>query len=79
MDTFLVFPIFEDNNIADMMVPDGTWIYYFDHSYILDKRVQARAFPLDQFPIFIKKGSIYPIERGYLDLPYMTQYKLQNS
>jgi alpha-glucosidase (family GH31 glycosyl hydrolase) len=75
----LVFPIFEDNNIADMKVPDGTWIYYFNHTYILNKKVQALAFPLEEFPIFIKKGSIYPIERGYLNLPYMNQYKLQNS
>jgi hypothetical protein len=37
----------EDNNIADMKIPEGTWIYFFDHSYILDKRTQARAFPLN--------------------------------
>lgn len=61
------------------MVPDGTWIYYFNHNYILNKRVQARAFPLDEFPIFIKKGSIYPIERAYLNLPYMSKYRSQNS
>ncbi len=78
-NTFLVFPILEDNNIADMIVPEGTWIYYFNHSYILDKRVQARAFPLDEFPIFIKKGSIYPVERGYFKLDYMNDYRLRNS
>jgi alpha-glucosidase len=46
-ETFLVFPILEDNNIADMKVPEGNWIYYFNHSYVLDKRIQAKAFPLD--------------------------------
>ncbi len=61
-----------------MMVPEGIWIYYFNHSYILDKRVQARAFSLNEFPIFIKKGSIYPVERGYLKLGYMNEYKLKN-
>jgi alpha-glucosidase (family GH31 glycosyl hydrolase) len=61
------------------MVPEGEWVYFFNHSYILDKRVQARVFPLDEFPIFIKKGSIYPVEREYLKLDYMSEYKERNS
>lgn len=75
----MVFPIFDEHGIANFKVPSGIWIYYFDHNITIDSKTVAKVFPLDKFPIFIKKGSIYPISRDYLRLSYMNNYTLKNS
>jgi len=59
-----VAPIVEDALERDVDFPDGSdWVYWFDPSRVYpgDTTVSL-TFPLTEFPIFHRKGSIIPLD-----------------
>lgn len=62
-ETFLVAPIYEDSPTRRIEFPDGMWRYLFDDKEVIPgNSTITRDFPLDEFPVFIKKGTIFPLE-----------------
>ncbi|MBV6643607.1 MAG: glycoside hydrolase family 31 protein [Cyclobacteriaceae bacterium] len=64
----LVAPIYKDELINEIRLPDGKWRYWFDDREVIDgSAVFDQEFPLDEYPVFIREGSIIPmdIKRSY--------------
>lgn len=61
-DELLVAPLFEEGNSRTIVFPKGEWIYMFDESKTYTGGVRKLEFPLDEFPVFIRKGAIIPME-----------------
>ena len=67
-DYLLIAPIYQDSLRRDVHLPAGKWRYWFDDSKIINgPTVLRRAFPLDEYPVFIRQGAIIPldIKRSY--------------
>ena len=60
-DDILVAPIVNEGSERTIIFPAGEWIYMFDESQIYSG-VKKLTFPLDEFPVFIRKGAIIPTE-----------------
>ncbi len=64
----LVAPIYIDELVSNVELPEGQWRYWFDDKKIVEGPVVfEQEFPLDEYPVFIKEGSIIPmdIKRSY--------------
>ena len=61
-DDILVAPIFEEGNERSVTFPKGEWIYLFDQSKVYSAGIKKLSFGLDEYPIFIRKGAIVPME-----------------
>ncbi|NLP48696.1 MAG: hypothetical protein GX345_07115 [Clostridiales bacterium] len=61
-DDILVAPIFEPGEERTIVFPPGEWIYMFDQSQVYKAGVKKLTFELDEFPVFIKKGAIIPLD-----------------
>jgi len=62
-DDFLVAPIHEDKLTRAVSLPPGEWRYLFDDHEVLHGPGQiTRDFPLDEFPVFVREGSIVPLK-----------------
>ena len=62
-ETFLVAPIYENSPTRRIEFPDGMWRYLFnDKEVIQGNSTITRDFPIDEFPVFIKEGTIFPLE-----------------
>ena len=70
-DAFLVAPIFQDTTYRSMILPGGQWRYFFDDKEMITgpKRLE-RDFPLSEYPVYVRNGSIIPlnVQRRYTDL-----------
>ncbi len=67
-ENLLVAPIYKDELVNKVKLPEGKWRYWFDDTKIMEGPVDfEQEFPLDEFPVFIKEGSIIPmdIKRSY--------------
>jgi len=67
-DYLLVAPIYKDELTNTVTLPEGTWRYWFNDKKAVDGPFTfEQEFPLDEYPVFIKEGSIIPmhIERAY--------------
>lgn len=67
-DHFLVAPIYKDQRVNKITLPEGNWRYFFDDKELLQGPVTfEREFPLDEFPVYIREGAIVPmdIKRDY--------------
>jgi alpha-glucosidase (family GH31 glycosyl hydrolase) len=67
-DDFLVAPIYRDSLTNTVTLPPGRWRYLFDDREIIAGPKQlTRAFPLDEFPVFVRDGAIIPmnVSRSY--------------
>ena len=60
-DEILVAPFFEAGNNRSVVFPPGNWIYMFDESKEYKAGIKNLNFPLSEFPVFIRKGAIIPM------------------
>jgi len=61
-DDFLVAPIYEDTLSRTVVFPPGEWYYFFnDHDIIEGPLTMTRDYPLDEFPVYVRKGAIIPM------------------
>ena len=65
---FLIYPITNDAGIAVIGFPAGSdWIYHFNNSKVFGGKSHIEAmFPLNEFPIFLRKGAAIPFQSKYL-------------
>ncbi|MCL2299619.1 MAG: hypothetical protein FWC27_05680 [Firmicutes bacterium] len=56
-----VAPIVKEGDERGIVFPEGEWIYLFDETKSY-KGVKKLSFPLDEFPAFIRRGAIFPME-----------------
>lgn len=64
----LIAPIYKDELKNEIHLPEGKWRYWFDDTKIIEGPVTfEQDFPLDEYPVFIKAGTILPmnIKRAY--------------
>ena len=67
-DNFLVAPIYQDELANKITLPKGKWRYFFDDRQLIEGPVSfEKEFPMDEYPVYIREGSIVPmdIKRGY--------------
>jgi alpha-glucosidase (family GH31 glycosyl hydrolase) len=67
-ENLLVAPIYKDELKNEVQLPEGKWRYWFDDNKIIEGPVIfEKEFPLDEYPVYIKAGSIIPmnISRSY--------------
>ena len=70
-DDLLVVPIYKDIKSREVYLPKGEWRYFFDDTALIEGgRILEKEFPMDEFPVFIKEGTIIPmnIERAYTNI-----------
>lgn len=60
-DDILVAPVFEEGNDRTVTFPTGKWIYMFDESQEYSMGIKKLTFGLDEYPVFIRKGAIIPM------------------
>ncbi|MDR3313940.1 MAG: hypothetical protein LBS96_05730 [Oscillospiraceae bacterium] len=60
-DDILVAPFYEAGNERTVVFPQGEWIYLFDESKVYSG-IQKLHFELNEFPVFIRKGAILPMD-----------------
>lgn len=61
-DNILAAPIFEEGEERTIIFPEGEWIYMFDESVSYTAGIKKLSFTLDEFPAFIRKGAIIPMD-----------------
>ncbi len=64
----LVAPIYKDELNNEVHLPKGKWYYWFDDREAIEGPLRfEREFPLDEYPVYVREGSIIPmqIERDY--------------
>lgn len=61
-DDILVAPFVESGTKRTVRFPDGEWIYLFNESKQYSKGSKTLNFELDEFPVFIRKGAIIPMD-----------------
>lgn len=61
-DNILAAPIFEESEERTIIFPEGEWIYMFDESVSYTAGIKKLTFTLDEFPAFIRKGAIIPMD-----------------
>ncbi|TSA37921.1 MAG: glycoside hydrolase family 31 protein [Porphyromonadaceae bacterium] len=67
-DNFLVAPIYKDQLMNKISLPEGKWRYFFHDKEVIEGPVTfEREFPLDEYPVYIREGAIVPmdIKRDY--------------
>jgi alpha-D-xyloside xylohydrolase len=59
----LVAPIYADRLDWTISLPPGCWRYLFHDEEVLSGPAQfRRAFPLDEFPVFVREGAVIPLK-----------------
>ncbi len=67
-DNFLVAPIYKDELVNEVKLPNGKWRYFFDDKKLIEGPATFRQeFPLEEFPVYVREGAIIPmkIKRSY--------------
>lgn len=67
-ENLLIAPIYKDELKNEVHLPEGKWRYWFDNTKIIEGPLTLeKEFPLNEYPVFIKEGSIIPmnINRSY--------------
>jgi alpha-D-xyloside xylohydrolase len=78
-DDILVAPMVEAGDERTVVFPAGEWIYLFDESKIYRQGVEKLTFPLDEFPVFIRKGAIIPMQGAGEDFITVHIYPAEGS
>jgi len=62
-DYFLIAPIYIDNLMNRVTLPDGRWRYFFDDRVFIDGPAEiVREFPVDEYPVYVREGAIIPLD-----------------
>lgn len=62
-DDLLVAPIHRDEPAHSVVLPPGRWRHLFDDREVLvGPRTLTRRFELDEFPVYVRDGSVLPLE-----------------
>ena len=70
-DNFLIAPIYKDELKNKITLPEGKWRYLFNDRDVIQGPVTfEREFPLDEYPVYVREGSITPLDirRNYTQL-----------
>jgi len=78
-DDILVAPMYQEGNDRTVVFPLGEWIYMFDESKVYKAGMKKLHFPLDEFPVFIRKGAIFPMEGFGEDFTTVRVYPMKGS
>jgi len=70
---FLVAPVTDSSGRKDVFLPAGDWMDYFTGENLKGGQVIRKQYPLDRMPVFVKAGSIIPMQR---DMAYSDQRPL---
>lgn len=58
----LIAPIHRPGGEREVHLPAGTWRYWFDDAIAIEGPVEfSRNFPLDEYPVYVRKGAIIPM------------------
>jgi len=60
-DDIFVAPMVSEGNERTIVFPPGEWIYLFDESKTYSG-IKKLSFPMDEFPAFIRRGAILPMQ-----------------
>jgi alpha-glucosidase (family GH31 glycosyl hydrolase) len=69
-DALLVAPFYNPGQTRTVRFPTGEWLYFFDETKTYTSGEQNLDFPLAEFPLFVKKGSIIPLWIENDAMPY---------
>jgi len=61
-DSFLVAPVFDNSDFRYVYLPEGKWIDYWTKEIYEGQRQYRYEAPLDKLPLFVKSGSIIPMQ-----------------
>ena len=62
-ENFLVAPIYKDQLKNQITLPEGKWRYFFNDKDVIEGPVTFdREFPLDEYPVYVREGSITPLD-----------------
>ena len=75
-DNLFVASIYADSNDKTIKFPDGTWIDFFGGAEYEGGTTEDFTFSLDQYPIFVKKGAIIPLDLGDASLYDLSEEEL---
>ncbi len=67
-DNLLIAPIYKDELINEITLPEGKWRYWFDDKELIEGPLTFnKEFPLNEYPVYIREGAIIPmnIEKAY--------------
>ncbi len=65
-DDIFVAPLYQAGNERTITFPKGEWIYFYDETKVYSG-IKKLSFPLNEYPMFIRKGAIIPIGPEDLD------------
>ncbi|MCK5861922.1 MAG: glycoside hydrolase family 31 protein, partial [Candidatus Hydrogenedentes bacterium] len=61
-DALLIAPIYKDSFTREITLPSGQWRYWYDDTQVVEGgKTFTRNFPLNEFPVYVKEGSIIPM------------------
>ena len=67
-DNMLVAPVTEPmvngESTVTIWLPEGTWYSLYTGEKITGNRIITRQFTIDEYPVFVKAGTILPIAKG---------------
>jgi hypothetical protein len=72
-EELLVAPVTDSTGEKDVFLPPGTWVDYFTGQKYSGDRMIHEKYPLDRLPLFVKAGSIIPLQT---DMAYSDQRPL---
>lgn len=59
---FLVRPVVDPSDTASVYLPPGNWVDYFTGEEVHGNRVVRGKYPIDAMPLFVRNGSIIPMQ-----------------
>jgi alpha-glucosidase (family GH31 glycosyl hydrolase) len=65
----LVAPVTDSTGSKEIFLPSGEWFDYFTGQRYRGNQVVREKYPLDRMPVFVKSGSVLPVQpdRDYTD------------
>jgi alpha-glucosidase (family GH31 glycosyl hydrolase) len=63
-EEMLVAPVTDSLGSKEIYLPPGDWVDFFTGEKFEGNRVIRGQYPLDRMPVFVKEGSIIPMQRG---------------
>ncbi len=70
----LVAPVTDSSGEKEIFLPPGEWVDYFTGQKYAGDRVIHEKYPLDRMPLFVKSGSIIPMQP---DMTYSDEKPLE--